>query len=197
MSLTTKDLEQALNFKRCLGLDVKIGLKGSGKSTEKKYYHVQFGDTIFYKYLESIGLSPAKSKIIGAIDIPDKYFFDFLRGSFDGDGTFYSYWDPRWRSSHMFYLEFVSASKNHIFWLRKLLNEKTGVIGHINMNGQGSTLQLKYAKKEALEIIKKMYYNPKVVCLTRKRSKVKKALIMESRQQKKYARVEELVDSQP
>lgn len=51
--------------------------------------------------------------------IPGKYFFDYLRGCFDGDGCFYSYWDPRWRSSHMFYLEFISASKNHIDWLQK------------------------------------------------------------------------------
>ena len=186
MSLTTKDIEQAENFKKCLGLKVKIGLKGSGFSTEKKYHHVQFGDVKFYEFLQSIGLTPNKSKTIGAVQIPDEYFFDYLRGCFDGDGCFYSYWDPRWRSSHMFYIEFVSASKVHIDWLREELRVKTRIIGHVTKSKVKIFYQLKYAKKEALVIINKMYYNRWVICLGRKRLKVKRALEVEKRQQKKY-----------
>lgn len=186
MSLTTKDLEQAENFRKCLGLTVKIGLKSRGASKEKKYYHVQFGDVLFYEFLQSIGLTPAKSKTIGEVQVPDEYFFDYLRGCFDGDGSFYSYWDPRWRSSHMFYVIFVSASKEHVKWLRHTLKERAGVDGHITDDGKKSTQQLKYAKKEALVIIEKMYYNSRVVCLGRKRAKVKKALAIEKKQQKKY-----------
>lgn len=189
MSLTTKDIEQAENFKNCLGLKVKNGLKSGGASKKKDCYHIQFGDVLFYKFLESIGLSQAKSKTIGIIKIPDKYFFDYLRGCFDGDGTFYSYWDPRWRSSHMFYLEFVSASKKHIKWLQSILEKKIGVKGHITSDGKKSTQQLKYAKKEALVVINKMYYNPRVICLSRKKTKIQKALEIERIQQKEYARV--------
>lgn len=189
MSLTTKDLEQANNFKKCLGLEVKIGLKARKSSMKKEYFHIQFGDVIFYKFLVSIGLSVAKSKTIGEIDILNKYFFDYLRGCFDGDGTFYSYWDPRWRSSHMFYVEFVSASKKHIIWLQKELKNRIGVNGHITSDGRKITEQLKYAKKEALVIIDKMYYNPRVTCLSRKKIKIQKALRIEREQQKEYARV--------
>ena len=88
----------------------------------------------------------------------------------------------------MFYLEFTSASKKHIDWLRKELKIHTEVFGHITKDGRGSTFQLKYAKREALEIIEKMYYNQKVVCLSRKRTKIKKALAVEKKQQKKYIR---------
>lgn len=189
MSLTTKDIEQAKNFKKCLDISVKIGLKASGSVKEKKYYHVQFGDVNFYEFLLSIGLSEAKSKTIGAINIPKEYFFDYLRGSFDGDGTFYSYWDPRWRSSFMFYLEFISASRRHIDWLQKELKEFIGIEGHITRGGKNVCYQLKYAKKESIVIIEKMYYNPNVVCLSRKRKKIEKALGIEGVQQKKYARV--------
>jgi 6-phosphofructokinase len=123
---------------------------------------------------------------MGKLKIPDKYFFDFLRGCFDGDGCFYSYWDPRWRSSHMFYLEFVSASKKHIDWLRKELKTRINIFGHVNKDGKSPTLQLKYAKREAVEIIRKMYYNSKVVCLSRKRIKIEKALDIEKKQQRIY-----------
>lgn len=189
MSLTTKDIQQAKNFKKCLKIDVKVGLKSNGSSKEKIYHHVQFGDVKFYDFLISIGLTEAKSKTIGIIKIPDQYFFDYLRGSFDGDGSFYSYWDPRWRSSHMFYIEFVSASKKHIDWLQKELINRIGVFGHITKTINKIYYQLKYAKKEAMAIIEKIYYNRDVVCLSRKRKKIEKALEIESRQQKKYARV--------
>ena len=106
--LTSKDKEQLENFLRCLGIKNKIGIKTSGLG--KKSFRVQFGDVTFYKFLLNIGLTSNKSKKLGALDIPDKYFFDFLRGHFDGDGTFYSYFDPRWKSSYLFYTVFISAS---------------------------------------------------------------------------------------
>lgn len=187
MSLTTKDIEQAKNFKKCLGLTVKIGLKSSGSNKEKIYHHVQFGDVNFYNFLVSIGLTAAKSKTIEEVLIPKKYFFDYLRGCFDGDGCFYSYWDPRWKSSHMFYVEFVSASEKHIDWLQSEIESKVKTKGHITTGSKIKPFyQLKYAKKEAIVIVKKMYYNPKVVCLSRKKLKIEKALKVEEKQQKKY-----------
>ncbi len=188
VSFTSKDKEQIDNYQKALRIKCNVGKKGNGGNKEKKYYVVQFSDIFFYKFLESIGISRAKSKSLGVVDIPSEYFFDFLRGCFDGDGTFYSYWDPRWRSSHMFYVEFVSASKKHINWLRSELTNRINVFGHITNDGEKSTGQLKYAKKEAIEIIKAMYYNRKVVCLGRKRIKIEKALSVEKRQQKKYRR---------
>lgn len=184
IDLTSKDKEQLLNFSKCLGIDFKIGIKWN--STGNDCLRIQFKNRIFYDFLLSIGLTPKKSLTMGGLAIQDKYFFDFLRGCFDGDGTFYSYWDKRWKSSHMFYVEFVSASEKHITWIRKELESRLKVIGHITNGGLGMTHQLKYAKREAMEIIKKMYYNPKVICLSRKRLKIEKVLKIEEKQQKKY-----------
>jgi intein-encoded DNA endonuclease-like protein len=187
MSLTTKDIEQAENFKKCLGLDVKIGFKAGSASKEKKYCHVQFGDVNFYNFLLSIGLSSAKSKTIGVVKVPDKYFLDYVRGCFDGDGCFYSYYDPRWRSSHMFYTSFSSASKKHIDWLQQEIYKRLDILGHISKSKrEDSIYNLRYAKEQSLAIIKKMYYNPKVICLSRKRIKIEKALLVEKKQQKMY-----------
>ncbi len=184
VDLTSKDREQLLNFSKCVGVNFKIGNKWNLKGDE--CLRIQFKNRIFYDFLLSIGLTPKKSLTMGKLKIPSKYFFDFLRGCFDGDGCFYSYWDPRWRSSHMFYLEFVSASKKHIDWLREELESRVGVFGHIGKDGRGRTFQLKYGKKEAMEVIKKMYYNQKVVCLSRKKLKIQRALEIEKKQQRKY-----------
>lgn len=177
---TSKDKEQLVNFMKCLGIKVKIGYKTSGYSG-KKYTRIQFGDVNFYKFLLGVGLMPAKTKIISALKIPKEYFFDFLRGHFDGDGTFYSYWDPRWRSSFMFYTEFISASKKHIDWIRDILLKKLKIKGHITKDSKKSTYQLKYAKIESLKLFPKLYYNENVVCLRRKRLKIEKAFKINER----------------
>lgn len=170
---SSNDKEQVQNLVDCLNLKNKITVKKSGLG--RKSLHVQFGDVNFYKFLLSIGLTSNKSKTIAELDIPDKYFFDFLRGHFDGDGTFYSYFDKRWKSSFMFYTVFISASKKHIDWLRKILSSKLKIHGHISKAVKNSAYQLKYAKAESLKLLPKMYYTNRVICLSRKRSKIELA----------------------
>jgi len=184
IDLTSKDREQLLNFSKCVGVDFKIGDKKNGNGDQ--CLRIQFKNKIFYDFLLSVGLTLKKSLTLGKLKIPDKYFFDFLRGCFDGDGCFYSYWDPRWRSSHMFYLEFASASLKHLLWIQEEIGKRIHVVGHITGRKKKVFFQLKYAKKEALEVIKKMYYNPTVVSLSRKRLKIEKVLLVEKEQQKKY-----------
>ena len=164
---TSKDLEQLNNIMKCLGIKVKIGKKYSGYS--KKYYpRIQFGDVVFYKFLLGLGFMPNKSKLLKELQIPNKYFFDFLRGHFDGDGTFYSYWDPRWKSSFMFYTAFISASRDHVFWLREEIRSLLNISGHVTKSVNSSVYQLKYAKSDSLRLFHKIYYKEDVVHLSRK-----------------------------
>ena len=185
IDFTSKDIALLKTFKKCLGLRNKIGRKSSGKSLEKKYYRVQFGDVIFYRWLNKIGLTPRKSKIIGKLKIPNKYFFDFLRGNFDGDGYFYSYWDKRWRSSFMFYTTFSSGSQTFIEWLRERIKTLLEIKGYIVQNREGNFWQLRYAKRESRKLLSKLYYSNKIPLLKRKYLKIKRA------------EVEELEDSHP
>ncbi len=187
INFTSKDKELIDTFLESLHISMHIGKKASGSNFNKKYFVVQIGDVLFYKFLVSIGITPRKSKIITKVKIPKRYFFDFLRGHFDGDGTFYSYWDKRWKSSFMFYTVFISASKGHILWLQKEIKKQIGIRGHITKNAFGSIFQIKYAKKESLKLIDKMYYDKGVPCLSRKRDKIMNVL----------ARVEKLVNSPP
>lgn len=74
-------------------------------------------------------------------------FFDFLRGCFDGDGSMYAYWDPRWRSSYMFYVCFASASPRFLEWIQVTVEHLSGVRGKIGTTGSGRVQQLRFAKK--------------------------------------------------
>lgn len=175
ITLTSKDEQQIRNFQKCLGLDHKIGKTFSGHN-KQSYYRVQFGDILFYQFLLSIGLTPAKSKIMGELAVPKELFFDFLRGVFDGDGYTYSYWDKRWKSSFMFYFGIVSASHDFLNWIRRELKYSLGVEGHITKDTNRTIRQLKYAKAESLLILRKLYPTKKEVCLKRKYLKIQKMM---------------------
>ena len=175
ITFVSKDLEQVENFKKCLKLKNKIGVHHSG-STSNKAHRVQFGDVLFFEFLNSIGIFPAKSKTIGTVQVPDEHFLDFLRGSFDGDGTIHSYFDPRWKSSFMFYTIFCSASKTHIDWLRSTITRLLGPKGHITKSATQSVYQLKYAKRESLILLRKIYKDSRSIYLSRKKLKVMKIL---------------------
>lgn len=205
LECTSKDFEQLINLQRCLGITVKIRTKKSGRrGDKKKYYRLLWGDVILYNFLLGIGLMPNKSKIIGALAIPDKFFFDFLRGHHDGDGSFSSYFDPRWGKSFMFYLTFVSASRSHIEWLRTTLARLIGVKGHISGDGERKIYHLRFAKRESTLLLQRMYANMSAVHLSRKRLKIERALrivglslLGVGQFPQSYARVAKLVDVSP
>ncbi len=175
INLTSKDIEQLETFAKILDLQNKIGIKKSSFNPNGKYFQIQFGNVKLYRFLLQIGLMPNKTKILGSLKIPDKYFADFLRGHLDGDGYTYSYFDPRWKASFMLYTGFISASKNHLEWMRNKIKELYSIEGKLRFQGK-STYSLKYAKKNSIILLEKLYYKENLPYLKRKRSKIIEAL---------------------
>ena len=174
LDFTSKDKDQVENFHKCLDLgEMKIGTKNN--STNQKAYRVQFGDVIFYRFLEKLGLTPAKSKSLKKLDIPDVYMRDFIRGFFDGDGCSYSFWDKRWKSSFMFYITFTSASNEFLHWFREYINRKLHTTGQFYESKKSRCSYIKYAKRDSLKICEYIYYK-NCVCLDRKRLKIDETL---------------------
>jgi hypothetical protein len=174
ITFVSKDVGQIENFVKALSINVMVGSSQSGY-TANKAFRVQFGDVQFYDFLLSIGLMPNKSKIIGKVEIPPEYFLSFLRGVFDGDGSTHSYYDPRFKSSFMFYTIFSSASNDFIFWLQKEIFTHLSISGHIT--GKVDTIfQLKYAKADSMILLRALYPNNRIICLPRKRLKIKEML---------------------
>lgn len=175
IDFTSKDYEQIMNVKNILNLNNKVGQKYRGYDHNKFYYRIQFGNIKLYNFFLTIGLTPNKSKTIGALDIPNAYFGDYLRGNFDGDGYSYSYWDKRWKSSFLFYIGFCSASKTYLDWINKQIKYLYKIEGHIKTAGK-SAYQLVYAKNNSLVLVDKMYHPKSAVCLQRKKFKIDKSL---------------------
>lgn len=173
---TSKDKELLDKFNKGLGTRFKSGI--SRNSLGMECGRIQFGDVNFFNYLLSIGLTPAKSKTIGKIGVPKKFFFDFLRGCFDGDGCSYSYMDKRWKSSFIFYLGFASASIDFIHWIREEVYQASGLRGHISSskNRKSMFYQLRYSKYEAIKLSELLYREKRCLKLTRKYLKIQRAI---------------------
>lgn len=173
IDLTSKDLSQIENFLIAINNNYKIGMKSSGYS-KKKCYFTQFSNVKLYRFFLKIGLTPAKSKTMGVLKIPNRFFADFLRGSLDGDGYTYSYYDRRWKNSFQLYTGFVSASRKHLEWLSLKIEELYKINGSIHFRVRAFSLE--FAKRHSLILLKKIYYREGILCLGRKHSKIKLAL---------------------
>ncbi|MDP3995964.1 MAG: LAGLIDADG family homing endonuclease [bacterium] len=165
IDFTSKDLELVKIFRNYLGLNNKIRKKARAAGEEKKYFHIQFGDVNFYKFLIEMGLSPAKSKTIGSLKIPDRYFFDFLRGCIDGDGNIRTYKHPESRFPQL-RVRIFSASKKFIEWLRREIFYSVSVRGWINVAPRCYCLE--YAMKDSINLLNKIYYKDFPRSLSRK-----------------------------
>jgi len=171
LNLTSLDIEQLETFKRIMKLNVKIGYK-SRSSSDNRCRQIQFGDVNLYRWFISIGITPRKSRTISKVLVPEEYFFDFLRGEFDGDGTSNAYWDTRWRSSVCIYISFASASTEYLSWIQSLTKKLAGISGVIAPGG--TIFSLKFAKNESKTFFSKMYHNENIPFLKRKKDKLER-----------------------
>lgn len=167
----SKEPEMMENFKKSFALKNKIGKHARGGEREKRYFQINFRNVMLYNYLLSVGITPKKSKTIESVKIPDIFMPDFLRGLFDGDGTFYSSRDTRWPTSLVFKISFASASIVFIHWLKRRLNNLYGTNGYVH-KGAG-VFNLEYTKTDTRKLFRIMYYTADVLFLRRKCDKMK------------------------
>jgi len=135
--MRSSELQLLKTFKKCLNLSNKIARSRNDGWAKKPCYRIQFSSAQFYSWLLKIGLFPAKTYTIGKLDIPDKYFSDFLRWHLDGDGSISTYVD-RWNTfknpNYVYtrlFIRFQSVSKKHIHWLRGRIYDSLSIKGHL------------------------------------------------------------------
>ena len=157
MSFSSKDRNLVEAFAACAGVTAKIRQRRRvawGK--EWVGYEVGFSSVRLARWFQEIGIGPRKSLTLGALRVPDDYFFDAVRGLLDGDGSIARYTDSRGR--HCFSLRFYCGSETHLRWLRQALNSRLGVdgslVGTIRPRGlsQRPIFQLQYRRRASEQI---------------------------------------------
>ena len=161
-------------FKRCIPRAGKIGRHGPNA------WHVTVSSVDFYRWLQSIGLTPATSLTLGAIEVPDAIFIDLARGLMDGDGSIANYVHhpagnvrryPNYRYERL-NVSFHSASWRHLDWLRQRLKSVMTIDGAISTSQRkdypNPMHELKYGKHASLALLTRMYADPASPRLDRK-----------------------------
>lgn len=145
-----------------------IYISSTSYPLRKTWHKARVSDRTFYAFLKSIGLTPRKSKTLGPLEIPDQWFRDFLRGTLDGDGSWYK--SKSWAGRYQYLrVELCSASKNFIAWVSQKTFELAGLQGTLRSRSLGRYHYLTFLGQQALELGNWLYYSPSVVALTRKR----------------------------
>ena len=166
LEFCSKDLENVEHLRRCLGLRNTISMKKRGRAPFLEYYRVQFGDVGFYRFLQTIGLHPRKSRTLEKVEAPRQYFSDFVRGLWDGDGCITSARHPA--SRHLQWRAHLSSgSLPFLVWLGQTIQERYGLMGDIHPTSR--IHRLLYYKREGARLLRVMYKERDAVCLSRKR----------------------------
>jgi hypothetical protein len=149
LTFTSKDRGQVELIKNLLGLSNTITTNTSTFNPGQIYWRIQFGNVALYKWFVSIGLMSNKSKILDAIKVPESYFFDFLRGHLDGDGTIRVYNDPDYPNSRRLYTVFYAANRLHLEWLQSTIQRLINIEGYIDPGARIWRLTFAKAKSAA------------------------------------------------
>ena len=200
ITMRSSDIQLLKAFKKCLNIRSKIARSKNDGWATRPSYRVQFSKVQFYRWLLKIGLFPNKTYTIGSLQVPNKYFQDFLRGHLDGDGNIRFYKDKynkykgRIYTNNRLYLRFISVSLTHMKWLQlkieQLFKLKGALFESKIKNRKVSMWTLKFSKKESMNLLKIIYYKPNLSCLKRKRSIAILALnTINKEKRKEYSRV--------
>lgn len=179
IEFTNNDIDVLEKIREALQSKHKIGNKTKNKINQKNGYRLQVGNQEMFKDLKELGFMVRKSKIIQMPRVPYKFFPDFLRGYFDGDGCIsygkYKYKDRKSKKFHIL-IRFICYNK--------IFLEQLSIIIEKLIKTKGKTIfyheraySLAYSVTDSLKIINKMY-KIKGIWMDRKYNSCKKALKM-------------------
>ena len=156
LSIYTADRELLIKMREILKSNHKISNR---KSISGFNYCIQIGSKEIFADLVEIGARPNKTLRMKLPKIPNKYFADFLRGYFDGDGNVWVGELHKNRSKNTLTIQvcFTSCSKQ---FLESLLSgvRSFGVMGgSINKVKNKACFRLGFSVNDALKIYKIMY----------------------------------------
>ena len=179
--LTSKDRELLETFSAIVGADVKIKSRSSGFGVTTS--DVCINRPGFYEFLLAAGLTPAKSKTLGPLNVPPEYFMDLTRGIFDGDGSVVILKDARSRFP-MLQVKFFSGSRVFLEWLWENLRVLAGVEGgtiYTFKRFPRQLFSLPFAKADSIRLLDTMYESENCPHLSCKRAKFAEFLELTAR----------------
>lgn len=169
--ITDKNLLHKI--RKLLGSNHKITTRRRNSNC-KNCYRLQIGSKEIFNDLLKLGMAPNKSKTIDLPFVPDKYFSDFVRGYFDGDGCVScGIYNRKNRKSknYLFNSRFTSGSKIFLENLLEKFRNNNIMKGGFIYDKRGS-FDLVFSTNDTKKLFRFMYSNIKnCIFLERKYNK--------------------------
>jgi hypothetical protein len=126
-------------------------------------YRLQIGSKQLFDDLTQLGFAPNKSNNLAFPDVPKKYFGEYARGYFDGDGCVYHNFlavKGRKNKKHILQTRFTSGDKQYLQDFLRALQEKGGIGGGYIVTKQNKRgFELSLSHRDSLAIYRIMYNN--------------------------------------
>jgi len=171
LNITSKDKDNLLKMGKNLSPDCSISIKYN--SQKMPYSQIQICNREMCEDLMSLGILPRKTSHLKLIEVSEKYFSDFVRGFFDGDGTVYIY---NVNGTPQIKAGFISASlaflQNINLRICKALNitfKKIHQFSPKNKNQRLIRYSIDFYVDDCEKLAEFMYRNNPVLYLPRKR----------------------------
>lgn len=127
IQITDKELLEKI--KKVMQSEHKIGIRLPRKKEEKIIYRIQIGSKAMCNDLLKLGFSERKTKSMAVPNVPNKYFSDFVRGYFDGDGNVWMGLVHRDRNKKVntLFTAFTSCSYGFLSELKERLEKRRNI----------------------------------------------------------------------
>jgi hypothetical protein len=176
LAFPSADRELVEILLRSLGKTNKIARVGT--RTGGVVYRTQIGDVLLCRWLLGVGVTPRKSLTLGALVVPDSLIPECARGLLDGDGSIANFTTRPTRKKYpnyyyeRLYVEFNSASRSHLDWLRSKLEPFAQHRGWLIVTpateDRHEYCSLRYGKGASLRLLLQLYRDVSVPRLERK-----------------------------
>ena len=152
------DKEIVHSIREAIGSDHTIS-KRERFGNESDIYRLQVGSKEMFEDLIKLGFIPGKTKRLVMPDAPKKYFKDFVRGYFDGDGNVWVGFKHKERSKTLYAIStvFTSGTKKFLINLQLRLQELLATSGSLVKKKGSNCHSLQYSIGDTLKLYDFMY----------------------------------------
>ena len=158
IDITLNDEDHIRRLANLLGVPERVYSNSDGT------YHLRFVSNYIAKRLMKLKVPFRKSLVLGKLPVPKKFFSHFLRGYFDGDGSFSI--NAKGRAPM---LSFTSGSYNFLRWIQAKLKRYYGFpMGRLRNKKGTNTWNVWYRKSASIFLMAIMYRDKGDLFLRRK-----------------------------
>ena len=173
LSITDKEILE--NFKERMGYSGEIKTYAKEKPHHKQQYKFTIGSKKMVQDFVNIGIRQKKSKTIEMPKINDKYFYHFLRGLIDGDGSIVisEYYTNKAKTNKgtRIFVFLNSASKKLLDSISERCDIKPTNMITLRNEGYDDCYRLTWTGQKALALCDLLYKDSENLRLTRKYNK--------------------------